>query len=246
MDRADTALRLYKGNDLLLVTQTLFVAFGALRRVAVVRLIGLHGFAGAAERASASVDHGFADAMREEPRALVGDAEHAVELVRAHALLTGAEQVNGHESLAEGDMRSLENRADRDGKLLAAGAGIGALSADELINNDLKFFETHGQKVAIAQVEVPNLRELAPRLAEIQDALSKLADTRNLALAMLMVTDVVLGNSILVPVGQGRIIASLPYARLADETLDAPGVVSRKKQLLQLKINIFIPMQDFP
>src|SRR5262249_55581504 len=43
--------------------------------------------------------------------------------------------------------------SDLGGKLLAAGAGIGALSADELINNDLKFFETHGQKVAIAQVE---------------------------------------------------------------------------------------------
>jgi manganese-dependent inorganic pyrophosphatase len=122
--------------------------------------------------------------------------------------------------------------ADLGGKLLAAGAGLGALSADEMINNDLKFFEASGSSIAIAQIEVANFRELTPRLTEIREALKKLVDAKNLALSLLMVTDVILGNSILVPVGQQRVIAALPYARLDDETLDAPEVVSRKKQLL--------------
>jgi len=33
-------------------------------------------------------------------------------------------------------------------------------------------------------------------------------------------------------VGQSRLIAALPFSRLDDGTLDAQGVVSRKKQLL--------------
>lgn len=116
--------------------------------------------------------------------------------------------------------------------LLAAGAGLGSQSADELITTDLKFFESNGLSVGIAQVEVASFSELAPRLPDLREALQKLAEARNLALAMVMVTDVVLGNSRLVAVGPARIITLLPYAHLADDTLDAPGVVSRKKQLL--------------
>ena len=63
-------------------------------------------------------------------------------------------------------------------------------------------------------------------------ALQKLVETQKLALALLMVTDVVRGNSRLVAVGMPRIVTALPYAHLDDDTLDAPGMMSRKKQLL--------------
>jgi inorganic pyrophosphatase/exopolyphosphatase len=62
--------------------------------------------------------------------------------------------------------------------------------------------------------------------------LQQLAENRKLALALLMVTDVVRGHSRLVAVGQTRVVGALPYARLDDGTLDAQEVVSRKKQLL--------------
>ncbi len=117
-------------------------------------------------------------------------------------------------------------------ELLAAGAGLGTRSAEEVINTDLKFYETSGLASAIAQVEVANFSELAPRLTELHDALKQLAESHKLALALLMVTDVVRGNSRLVVAGEARIVSALPYARLDDDTLDAPGVVSRKKQLL--------------
>jgi manganese-dependent inorganic pyrophosphatase len=116
--------------------------------------------------------------------------------------------------------------------LLAAGAGLGTRPAEDIINTDLKFYEANGQTVGVAQVEVPNFGELEQRLPELREALRKMVDSRRLALALLMVTDVVLSNSRLVAVGDPRIVSALPYARLKDDTLDAPGVVSRKKQLL--------------
>jgi manganese-dependent inorganic pyrophosphatase len=116
--------------------------------------------------------------------------------------------------------------------LLAAGAGLGTRPAEEIVNTDIKFYETNGAKVGIAQVEVANLSELTARLDDLQGALQDLTEGQNLALALLMVTDVVLGNSRLVAVGQPRIITALPYPRLDDDTLDAPGIMSRKKQLL--------------
>jgi manganese-dependent inorganic pyrophosphatase len=116
--------------------------------------------------------------------------------------------------------------------LLASGAGLGTRPAEEIVNTDIKFYETNGEKLGIAQVEVANLSELGPRLPDLKAALHVLNESQKLSLALLMVTDVVLGNSRLVAVGQPRVINALPYPRLDDDTLDAPGIMSRKKQLL--------------
>jgi manganese-dependent inorganic pyrophosphatase len=116
--------------------------------------------------------------------------------------------------------------------LLAAGAGLGMRPAEEIVNTDIKFYESNGSRVGIAQVEVANLSELTPRLEELRETLEELTKSQKLSLALLMVTDVVLGNSRLVAVGQSRVISTLPYTRLDDDTLDAPGIMSRKKQLL--------------
>jgi len=131
---------------------------------------------------------------------------------------------------AEQDQREALENLGRD--LLAAGAGLGERRAEEVINADLKFYNTNGLSAGIAQVEVTSFSELTPRLPDLLRALQTLAETHKLALALLLVTDVVRGNSRLVAVGQERLIAALPYRRLDDGTLDAPGVVSRKKQLL--------------
>lgn len=117
-------------------------------------------------------------------------------------------------------------------KLLGASAGLGSRSADEVVSGDIKYYEEGNMKVGIAQIEVSNFSELPDRLTDLRGALQKLVDNQNLALALLMITDVVRGNSRLVVMGQQRIISTLPYKRLDDDTLDAPGMMSRKKQLL--------------
>jgi manganese-dependent inorganic pyrophosphatase len=79
---------------------------------------------------------------------------------------------------------------------------------------------------------VTNFREIAGRLEELRGGLNSLLEREKLAMALVMITDVVRGNSRLLAVGQQRILAALPYPRMADEMMDAPGLVSRKKQLL--------------
>lgn len=133
--------------------------------------------------------------------------------------------------IAEGaDQRQALEMLGRD--LLAAGAGLGERRAEDVVKADLKFYETNGLSAGIAQVEVTSFSELTPRLTDLTSALQALLEANKLAIAMLLVTDVVRGNSRLVVVGQARLIAALPYPRLDDGTLDARGVVSRKKQLL--------------
>jgi manganese-dependent inorganic pyrophosphatase len=117
--------------------------------------------------------------------------------------------------------------------VLAAGAGLAVRTMEAILNTDLKIYEGGNMTFGIAQVEVANLHELDGRLGEINDGLNALAEARGLGLAVLMVTDVVRGTSRLVLAGkQMATLDELPYQRLPDGTLNAPDVVSRKKQLL--------------
>lgn len=117
-------------------------------------------------------------------------------------------------------------------RLLGAGAGLGTKSADDILNTDLKFFEEGDLRVGIGQVEVTHFGELPTRAADLYAELAALVQREKLVAAVLMVTDVSGGNSRILVTGDPRVQAGLPYVQLADGTLDAPGVVSRKKQLL--------------
>jgi manganese-dependent inorganic pyrophosphatase len=116
--------------------------------------------------------------------------------------------------------------------LLAAGAGLGTRPAAEIVGTDFKDYEVNEYRVRIAQVEVTSFAEVTARLDDLRAALQEVVDSEGLAMALLMITDVVRGNSRLLAVGESKILSALPYARNPDDTLDAPQVVSRKKQLL--------------
>ena len=116
--------------------------------------------------------------------------------------------------------------------ILAAGSDLSVRGVESILNSDLKIYEGGDIKFGVAQVEVANLDQLNGRLEEISAGLEALCAARGLALAVLMVTDVVRGSSRLVLAGETERLNDLPYTRLPDGTLDAPDVVSRKKQLL--------------
>ena len=117
-------------------------------------------------------------------------------------------------------------------ELLAASPGLGQRPAGDAVGADLKTYQQGAIGFAIAQVEVLGFAELEERLAELRQALEDLRARQGFEFALLLVTDVVRGGSRLVTAGPERLLDGLPYPRRADGTLDAPGVVSRKKQLL--------------
>lgn len=123
--------------------------------------------------------------------------------------------------------------------VLSAGAGLSNRDPREIVSTDIKPYEAGGFKLAIAQAEVTDLVQLAEHLAPITQALDDLRDKRGLDFAMLLVTDVVRGSSRLITSSNPPpILADLPYPPLPDGTRDAPGVVSRKKQLLPVVLGL--------
>ena len=96
----------------------------------------------------------------------------------------------------------------------------------------MKQYETESIRFAIAQAEVSDLYEVSEFLESLQKALRELKEHNGLDFAMLMVTDVVQGDSRLLMVDAPIVLDELPYRPLPDGTLLAEGVVSRKKAII--------------
>ena len=117
--------------------------------------------------------------------------------------------------------------------ILSAGAGLSHRKPEEVVSNDVKAYEAGGFRLAIAQAEVTDLLQLTEHLEPLTKALDEYKDRNGLDFAILLITDVVRGSSRLILTSNAPpILDDLPYPPLADGTRDAPGVVSRKKQLL--------------
>ena len=123
--------------------------------------------------------------------------------------------------------------------ILSAGAGLTNRTPEEIVSNDIKPYESGGFHFAIAQAEVTDLLQISEHLEPLTRALNALRDKRGLNFAMLLITDVVRGSSrLVISSNPPPILADLPYPPLPDDTRDAPGVVSRKKQLLPVVLGL--------
>jgi manganese-dependent inorganic pyrophosphatase len=117
-------------------------------------------------------------------------------------------------------------------QLLRAGADLTGRSAGDIVSADMKAFESGPVSFSVSQVEVTNFEALTERLPEVREALHALQEQRKSDFAVLLVTDIVQNNSLLVGVGNNRYLERMPFAHKWDGVWDLPGIVSRKKQLL--------------
>lgn len=123
--------------------------------------------------------------------------------------------------------------------VLSAGAGLSNRKPEEIVSTDIKSFEGGGFKFSVAQAEVTDIMQLTEHLVPLTEALNDLRDKRGLDFVILLVTDIVRGTSrLLTSSSAPPILDDLPYPPLPDGTRDAPGVVSRKKQLLPVVLGL--------
>lgn len=123
--------------------------------------------------------------------------------------------------------------------VLSAGAGLSNRKPEEIVSNDIKLYEAGGFRLAISQAEVTDLVQLAEHREPLTQALDELKTKRGLDFAILLVTDIVRGSSRLIFSSDAPpVLDDLPYPPLPDGTRDAPGVVSRKKQLLPVVLGL--------
>eukprot|EP00033_Pygsuia_biforma_P002101 GCRY01002332.1.p1 GENE.GCRY01002332.1~~GCRY01002332.1.p1 ORF type:complete len:584 (+),score=101.10 GCRY01002332.1:182-1933(+) len=119
-------------------------------------------------------------------------------------------------------------------EVLSASEGLANRSPKEAIGADFKTYEEYGFSFGIGQVEVSNLQEVNSVKKALMETILSVRDEHKLDFAMLMITDVAHGESILLTSPHKTVEGQLSYKPvcLKDRLYHMPGVLSRKKQLL--------------
>lgn len=118
-------------------------------------------------------------------------------------------------------------------QMFQAGSTLAAYSSIRaLLTADFKEYEVSGRNFGVGQVEVVTFQEFEEQKDAVMQGLEALVAERSLALAGLLVTDIVQQNSRFVVKGDRDLIAAIGYPQLETGHFELKGVLSRKKQLM--------------
>ncbi|MDA8411479.1 MAG: putative manganese-dependent inorganic diphosphatase [Treponema sp.] len=116
--------------------------------------------------------------------------------------------------------------------IMGAASAVASKPAADIVNLDLKEYETSGKKICVSQVEVTDTAVIMDRKAEILGALAKVRAERQCWLAALMVTDITELTSLLFIDGEKEIYSQVNYPRSEEGVYVLKDILSRKKQLM--------------
>ena len=116
-------------------------------------------------------------------------------------------------------------------QMFEATADVSEVSAEEIVTRDAKRYQVSGQPICIAQIEVVG-KGLLERADELLEAMRRERENKDLHLYALMVTDVLTKGTDLLVAGDAAGVARTFGASLNDSTIELPGVMSRKKQVV--------------
>ena len=119
--------------------------------------------------------------------------------------------------------------------MLKAGTDLSGFTADELISLDCKVCTLKDKNAKVAQVNTADINDMMNRKEEIEQAISADIEKNNLDLFVFAITDIINSNSQAIVLGKNTDIFERGFnKKLEDNTAFLPGVVSRKKQILQV------------
>ncbi len=117
-------------------------------------------------------------------------------------------------------------------RMFSSGASLAKEDPRKMLESDFKQYEEFGVRFGIGQVEVTTLSDLEDYREKYLMELEQLKRSYALTWAMFLITDVVKEQSMLLMTPMQGYERKLAYVRVAEDTFNLPGVLSRKKQLL--------------
>lgn len=117
--------------------------------------------------------------------------------------------------------------------LIAAGTSLEGLSATELLYIDRKQFTLGKYNASVSQINTGDFKTIYNMKDDILEEMQKLTATEGLDLAVLMVTDLILGGTELIAIGSEKWLAEHAFKLgREDDSIFLPNVYSRKKQII--------------
>jgi manganese-dependent inorganic pyrophosphatase len=118
------------------------------------------------------------------------------------------------------------------------GSALRNCSPQQVVREDCKEFTEAGQRFSISQIEEIGFELFWQRKEELAEAIAQLAKENGLDFSALLITDIVSNGSLLLMSSEPMGWEDINYPQLEDRLYKLENVVSRKKQLLPLIINL--------
>ena len=122
--------------------------------------------------------------------------------------------------------------------MIFAGTAIDNETPVELITRDMKRFTIGKYRTIISQINTGDVKKISNMLPAIEERLEQYCEENNLDMALMMVTNIILGGSEIIVAGKEKWIVqnafNIPYN---ETTIYLPGVFSRKKQIVPVLMN---------
>ncbi len=122
--------------------------------------------------------------------------------------------------------------------MFRAGSSIAQLDADAIIGRDQKGYEEYGIRFSVSQIEMIGFAAFWERTDELHHGLGVFADRNGYEMAFLMVTDITVASTLLVCHASERALSLIAYPQVEPGVFELKGVLSRKKQVLPLLIDV--------
>ena len=118
-------------------------------------------------------------------------------------------------------------------KMFRAATSLKGKSATDLVEGDVKTFNIGGEDFRVGQVMTMNPGELIPIMDELKDLMDKKIKAKNESTFVLVLTDIFNQRSELLVVGEHFDSIREEFGEITERgTINAPGVLSRKKQVI--------------
>lgn len=124
-------------------------------------------------------------------------------------------------------------------EIFAATSSLKKQSPYNVVNGDYKTFITKDKKFGVGQVETIGFDEFYHEKNNLMRELAKIKDEKGLCLSALLITDIVWGTSLLLTVGDDKVLEYFDYPKVEVNLYELKNVLSRKKQVVPHLINIF-------
>ncbi len=116
--------------------------------------------------------------------------------------------------------------------IFGATDNLSARTPESIINTDFKKYHENGVAFGVGQVEVVTTADLPEVLPALLHELDKQKNSKGLDWALLLITDIIREESVLICTAFEAAEKRFSYRRSAEHCFLLPGVLSRKKQLL--------------
>ena len=117
--------------------------------------------------------------------------------------------------------------------MFKAGTSLVGKTIEQIFNQDYKKFTFKNDCVGVAQVSTLDIEGFMPYKDEMLQYMDEKAKTDNLSFTLLLLTDVINGNSEIFVGGERTdIVASAFHVTLENNQATLEGIISRKKQVI--------------